>query len=114
MLIGHTLLAPSTDYSPWTELRAENATFVIDVIAVAADTKLKVTIQTKNADELDSAAVTATGGTMDDLDSVAVTDQRATAIKQLVRLKFEVSTLSEEDENFVHFRVLDIIEELNR
>jgi hypothetical protein len=115
MLIGRPMFDQTTTYSLWSECPGENVTFTAKVIAVGGDAALKVTLQTKAADEADSAAVAATNGTMSNLGSVAVTSQRATGTKQLYRYKLEVTAPGGgSDEKFVHFLMLDPIWEAGR
>jgi hypothetical protein len=106
MLIGFTLLSGTTAHSTWQSSGGEKGVFGVDIQAIENSTTLTMTVQTKNIGELDSAAVTATGGTFSGLSTVDVTTQHVTGLKQLWRLKYEAQVGESSDEKFVHFRPL--------
>lgn len=104
MLIGRLLLVGTTAYGMWRDSPGAAVTFINEIYALGSSAKLTVTVQTKEPDEADSAAVAATNGTMSNLAAVGVTKQRATALKQLYRYKFEITAdAGGSDEKFVHF-----------
>jgi hypothetical protein len=115
VLIGRTILTDTTTYGLWAECPGEAVRFINQIIAVGSSAKLSITLQTKLLDDADSAAVTATNGTMSNLSSTGVTTKRATGLKQLYRYKFEVtSSAGGSDEKFVHFLMHDPMWEVNR
>ena len=118
MWIGETLLTNDsmsgvTYYTPWFPREGNGATFVCEVLQTGDVETLQVTVETKNADEDDSAAVAV--GTAA---SITLTADTRTAFerggglagagfKELVRLKYTVVQSSVEGAplGFVHCRM---------
>jgi len=105
MLIGQTILAPTSDtlyYSPWMPRQGDAFTVVIQVLQVSGTLlAFNCDVETKNNEESDSdatmpgstMAITATAG--------AVSTQAFSRAKELVRYVF---TLKGSGAQWVHFR----------
>jgi hypothetical protein len=106
IVAGDTLIGGTTAHTEWEDTLGDAVTCFVEVIAYGATNGLDVTIQTKNSDETDAQAVTATGGTFATITQTGTFHKRATGMKQLYRLRFVVSSGGEGDEKFVHVRRL--------
>jgi hypothetical protein len=106
MIVGETLLGGTTTYTAWESALGPAVTCFVQVIAFGDTNGFDVTIETKNVDETDAQAVTATGGAFATITQAGTFQKRATGLKQLYRLKLVVSSGGEGDEKFVHVRRL--------
>ena len=105
MILGRTLIGSASAYhSEWQTSAGVAATFVLDVMAIAANTTFTVEIETKNLDETDAQSAS-----IEELAPVSTTGPvtaNGTGVKQLVRLKYTVGGTG--SMRFVHFRWLRV------
>jgi len=111
-LRGQVLMTGQTGHTSWRAAPGEAATLSVDVLVSENATALGVVVETKNADELDTSAVSATDGSFS-ITAAGVTSQRVTGVKQLVRIKVTATSENLEDEEYVRFRILQILWERN-
>ena len=101
MIIGQTVFAAGSYYSPWFPRQGDAATFACESIAVNGAT-LAITVQHKNMDTADSGATTA--GTFSSITTATTTTQRVTALLELVRFKYVLT--GADNTKWIHFRML--------
>ena len=113
MLIGECIATETPFfYTPWYERQGDAGTFMIEVIAFMANAHASAWVQNKNKEDADSAATIATGGTFSDIAAVGVHMQRATSLKELVRLRMEVKD-SLDGDSWMHLRIVNTAWETN-
>jgi hypothetical protein len=117
MILGDMLLTGANATSPWFARFGNAATFFCEVLAqtsapggggFTATAQVTVDIETKKADEADSAAVVLASLTSDGLGVFPV---RASALKELVRFAYTVAYAPEldpppADPGYMQFRML--------
>lgn len=103
MLIGQTVLAGWKDailyYSPWMPRQGNDMTAVTEVIKTSGVLTLTCAVETKNAEDADSAASNL--GSVDATTAGTVT-KSVIGCKELVRYRFEATGTSQVE--WVHFR----------
>ena len=108
MLIGQSVFVRDatpgkTLYGPWFPREADAATFVLEVMHIStSNCQITVTVQHKEKQEDDAAAVTA--GTFSAVTSATTATKNASGLKELVRFKYVVMRLTGTNE-WLHFRV---------
>ncbi|MEZ4495175.1 MAG: hypothetical protein R3C29_17905 [Dehalococcoidia bacterium] len=96
-------------YSPWVNRMGDNMLYSVDLVDKSGSAlQLKVTVLTKNTEDLPSAQTTLTNITTTGSGSEVVTEEQAGGIKEQVRYKFELAgTIAAGD--WVLFRMLQPI-----
>jgi hypothetical protein len=104
MILGRTLMASTSSYhSEWQTAAGAAATFVLEVLAIGANTEFSVFVETKNEDDTDAQLVSLEE--LAPISTTGVTVAAASGIKQLVRLRYVVGGTG--SLRFVHFRWLE-------
>ena len=102
MLVGRTLLAGMTTYSPWFPKPNGMDDLLVGLsIQVAGGGSITVTVETKNPEDADSAATTKM--TIGSKTTKTVHRGIATDLLQLVRYKYAVTGSGLE---FIHFEMM--------
>ena len=102
MIIGQTIFKSATSYySPWFPRQGDAATFAAQSVAISATGTLKVVIETKNLEDVDTAAVAL--GTIT-LSTTTPGTVRVSGLKELVRFRYDMTGSASTD--WSHFRVL--------
>jgi hypothetical protein len=124
MFFGQTLVAESVSdgisvlvqdtavTSPWFDRRGDSALFTIDVsnmsiIAPTSEPQLTVSIETKNTEDLDSAATPVTSMV---IGGSGISQVQGTGLKELVRYQYVLTDVGSDPiarTFFVIFRMLD-------
>ena len=116
MILGATLCSNSstgcTYYSPWFPRQGNGATFVCEVLQTGDLASLEITVETKNTDQDDSAAVAVGAAASISLTAGDRTSFErgnglaGTGFKELVRLKYVVKqSASPTNLGYVHCRM---------
>jgi len=113
MMIGETLVAQATAYSPWFEADADGATFAVEVLGIIATgnedpggnivSQLVVAVETKKADDPDGSATALPGQLARNTRGTSAGS--FSGFEELVRFRYEVQIASF-DFFAVHFRML--------
>ena len=90
-------------YSPWFPRGADVGKFSIEVIAISGVT-LSWDVETKNSEDVDSAAVQV-GSTQTETTAGVSTTSKFTGFKELVRYRYKTGVTASMD--WVHFRMLN-------
>ena len=107
MIIGQTVVAENSTgtvvYTPWFPRQGNDCTSVLDIIAISGDARVDVDMETKNSDQIDSAA-----GSMGSVsDKTASTSFSCTNAKELCRYKITVKYYTTGTSIvYAHFRML--------
>jgi hypothetical protein len=107
MIIGQTLHAGTTAYSPWFGRGGDVGEFTCEIIDTTANVNVAITIETKNSEDIDSAAVPPSSGATFSAISAGLKKTSALGFKELVRFKYTISfDTGGSIVDYVHLRML--------